>query len=249
MTEVLTGKDGCPSDAEFLYGKSYKCPICEQEFKNPTVKSSRARMIGSDADLRPIYENINTLKYDVVMCPHCGYAALERYFNTLSQVQKRLIMEKVSIAYKPRAEHDTFSYEDAFRRYKMALLSSITKQAYDSEKAYVCLKCGWMLRGWRENLEGTGQEAKQDSLAAQEAEYLRNAKEGFQTANIKEDYPLCGMDESTIDYLVAALCTRFGEYDTAMKLVSGVIASREAGPRVKDRARDLKDDIVKKSKG
>ncbi len=249
MTEGMTGNGGCPSDAELVYGKGYQCPICELEFKNPTVKSSRARMIGSDADLRPVYENINTLKYDVIMCPQCGYAALERYFKTLSAVQKKLIGEKICVAYKPREVHDTFSYEEAFRRYKMALLAAITKQAYDSEKAYICLKCGWLLRGWRESLEGTGQEALQESLAAQEKEYLKNAKEGFQQANIKEDYPLCGMDESTVDYLVAALCTQFGEYDTAMKLVSGIIASREVGPRIKDRARDLKDDIVRQSKG
>ena len=33
-----------------------------------------------------------------------------------------------------------------------------------------------------------------------------------------------------------------------MKLVSGIIANREAGPRIKDRARDLKEEIVRQSK-
>lgn len=244
MTEVSVGAGGCPSDAEFVFAKNYTCPVCGKDFKNPTVKSSKARMIGSDMDLRPVYENINTLKYDVILCPHCGYTALERYFKTVTPVQKRLIEEKICAAYKEREEKETFSYEDAFLRYKMALINSMAKQAYDSEKAYICLKSGWLLRGWRESLEGTGQTAKQEKIAKQEDEYLKSAKEGFEQANIKEDYPICGMDESTIDYLVAALSARFGEYEAALKLASGIIASRTASNRVKDRARDLKDEIA-----
>ncbi len=245
MTDVVAG--GCPSDADFVFGKKYTCPVCEREFKNPTVKSSKARMIRSDIDLRPIYEKINPLKYDVVLCPRCGYSALERYFNTVTQVQKQLIREKVCAAYNPREEKETFSYEDAFLRYKMALISSMVKNANDSEKAYVCLRAAWTLRAWQESL--SDEPEKREKLAAQETEFLKSAKEGFDEANIKEDYPLCGMDESTVDYLRAALSLRFGEYDVAMKLVSGIIASREAGSRIKDRARDLKDEIVRQTKG
>ena len=65
---------------------------------------------------------------------------------------------------------------------------------------------------------------------------------------MKEDYPICGMDEATVDYLVAALSAHCGEYEAAVKLLSGVIANREVGARVKERARDIKDDIVKKAK-
>ncbi|WWR15138.1 DUF2225 domain-containing protein [Lachnospiraceae bacterium JLR.KK008] len=250
MSEVSGNAGGCPSDEQYVFGKNHTCPICELEFKNPTVKSSKARMIGSDIDLRPIYETVNTLKYDVVLCPQCGYTALERYFDTVTQVQKRQILEKVCTAYKPREAKTTYSYEDAFFRYKMALINSMAKNADDSEKAFICLRCGWLLRAWRQSLEGEeGQEAKREELAKQEDEYLRSAKGGFEQANLKEDYPLCGMDESTVDYLIAALSLRYGEYDAAMKLVSGIIASREAGARIKDRARDLKDEIVKSTKG
>ena len=206
-------------------------------------------MIGSDTDLRPRYEGINPIKYDVIMCPHCGYAGLERYFKTLTQVQKGWIKEKIGSAYTRREEKETFAYEDAFLRYKMALLSSMTKQAYDSEKAYICLKTAWLLRGWRESLAEKGLAAACEKLEKQENEFLKNAKVGFEQANLKEDYPLCGMDESTVDYLIAALSAHFEEYEAAMKLLSGVIASRSAGVRVKDRARDLKDEIMSKMNG
>lgn len=248
MSDVWEGTNGCPADETFVFGKKFECPICNKEFKNPTVKSSKARMIGSDQDLRPKYEGINPLKYDVIMCPHCGYAGLERYFKTVTQVQKSWIKEKICAAYNRREEKETFAYEDAFLRYKMALLSSMVKQACDSEKAYICLKMGWLLRGWRESLS-EGQAAACAKLEAQENEFLKNAKAGLEQANLKEDYPICGMDESTVDYLIAALSVRFEEYEAALKLLSGIIASRSAGVRVKDRARDLKDEIIQRQNG
>ena len=248
MAEVWDVESAYPSDEPFVFGKKNTCPICNKEFKNPTVKTSKARMIGSDQDLRPRYEGINPLKYDVILCPNCGYAALERYFKNVTQVQKGWIKEKISSAYRRREEKCTFAYEDAFLRYKMALLTSMTKQSNDSEKAYICLKAAWLLRGWRESLADAGMSEACEKLEAQEREFLKNAKVGFEQANLKEDYPLCGMDESTVDYLVAALSVRFEEYDAAMKLLSGVIASRVAGTRVKDRARDLKDEIAEKIK-
>lgn len=245
MPEIKEGAGGCPTDEPFVFGKKFECPLCSKEFKNPTVKASKARMVGSDVDLRPRYEGINPLKYDVIMCPNCGYAGLERYFKTVTQVQKSLVKDNICMVYQRREEKDTFAYEDAFLRYKMALLNAMVKQAADSEKAYICLKMGWLFRGWRESL-APEQSAAIEKLEAQENEYLKNAKLGFEQANIKEDYPICGMDESTVDYLVAALSARFEEYEAALKLLSGVIASRAAGARVKDRARDLKDEILQK---
>ncbi len=160
-------------------------------------------------DLRPIYEKINPLKYDVVLCPHCGYSALERYFKTVTQVQKQLIQEKICANYKEREEKETFSYEDGFLRYKMAMMNCMVKQAYDeSEKAYVCLRAAWMLRAPEGKSDRGSGQAGADCKAGRRISE-KNAKEGFAQANIKEDYPLCGMDETTVDYLMAALSCRF----------------------------------------
>ena len=232
MTEVAVKAGGYPADEEFIFLKNYTCPVCGKEVKNPTVKSSKARLVGSDPDLRPVYEVIDTLKYDVVMCNHCGYAALERYFNSVTQIQKQHIQAKICPAYKAKEWSPTFSYEDAFFRYRMALANTIAKQAPDSERAYVALKSAWVLRSWRQSL-GKEEAAKQEKLAKQEDDLLKNAKEGFQQANMKEDYPICGMDEATVDYLVAALSAHCGEYEGAVKLLSGIIANREVNARVK----------------
>ena len=70
------------SEADKVFKKSYKCPICDSNFKCLTVKQGKARMVSSDIDLKVNYRDIEPLKYDIILCPVCGYAALERYFIT-----------------------------------------------------------------------------------------------------------------------------------------------------------------------
>lgn len=237
-----------PKEQDFIFDKTYTCPICGHTFKSHTMKSGKARLIGTDQDLRPKYESIDTLKYDVIACPHCGYAALTRYFQILAASQKKAIVEKICASYKPQPETDgdTYSYEEALERYKLALANAIVKSAKPSEKAYICLKSGWLLRGQAESLDETKPDAagNRKKITESENEFLKNALEGFIAARQTEEYPMCGMDESTVDYLIAALAVRFEQYDTASRLLSAILVSRAANPRMKDKARDLKDILV-----
>ena len=59
---------------------------------------------------------------------------------------------------------------------------------------------------------------------------------------------MCGMDEPTVDYIIAVTAMRFDQDDLAGRLISGIIQSREVSPRLKDRARDVKDMLAKKVK-
>ena len=58
--------------------------------------------------------------------------------------------------------------------------------------------------------------------------------------------PICGMDEHTVNYLVASMAYKLGHMDVASKLVSAILVSRTAGRTVKDRAYDLKEQIIEK---
>ena len=84
-------------------------------------------------------------------------------------------------------------------------------------------------------------------MTQQETEYLENAFKGFVEAQKSERYPMCGMDEYTMDYLTAALAYEVGELDMSSQYVSRLLASM-ANNRVKDKARDLKEMIVAKRK-
>ncbi len=244
-------KDPVLAEQELLFEKSYTCPICDTEFKSRTVKIGKAKLLGTDLDLRPKYESVDMLKYDIILCPHCGYAALSRYFKFLTAPQAKLIKENISSTFKPMKEQGTiFSYEEALARYKLTLANAIVKRAKASEKAYICLKTAWLLRGQGESLkkEDADYDKKKAEISQEEEEFLRNSLEGFLSARQTESFPMCGMDEVTVDYLISVIAMRFEQFDISSRLIAGILASHTASPRMKDKARDIKEMLVKQIK-
>lgn len=235
------------TEEDLLFDKTYQCPVCDKEFKSKTVRTGKARLIGTDIDLRARYQGIDPLKYDIVSCSKCGYTTVTRYFKAITSPQASLIREKISRNYKPStSEQAVMSYEEAVEIHKLALVNAIVKKCRASEKAYICLKIGWLLRTQREELDTSLPNYKELSsqLEAEELEFIKNAYEGFVGAVSKEEFPMCGMDESTMDYLIGALAYKSKQYDMASRMVSSVITSRVAKNNLKDKARELKDMIL-----
>jgi len=238
-------------EQDFLFEKTQTCPVCDTEFKAKTVKIGKAKLKGTDLDLRPKYESIDLLKYDAIVCPECGYAALSRYFKYMTSTQAKLIRQNITTNYKgSKHTGETISYEEALERYQLTLANAIVKRARSSEKAYICLKSAWLLRGYAESLDekAADYKTKKEEMEAQENEYLQNALEGFLAARQSETFPMCGMDEQTVDYLISVMAIRFEQYDVASKLIGAIITSTAASPRMKDKARDLKEILVQKVK-
>lgn len=238
-------------EQDFLFDKSFTCPICDREFKSRTVKIGKAKLAGSDLDLRPRYEQIDLLKYDIIMCPYCGYAALSRFFKFLTSPQAKNIQKAISATFKPQKEtKEVYTYDEALERYKLTLANAIVKQAKASEKAYICLKTAWLLRGKAEHLDKNlpDYEEQKKQCEDEENEFLRNALEGFLAARQTESFPMCGMDEPTVDYLISVTAMRFEQYDVASRLITGILTSPGANPRMKDKARDVKEMLMKKIK-
>ena len=238
-------------EQDFIFDKTYTCPVCDKEFKAKTVKVGKAKLVGTDQDLRPKYEDIDLLKYDIIMCPHCGYAALSRYFKFLTAMQGKKIREIITKAFKKMPESGAiYTYEEALERYKLALANAIVKQAKASEKAYICLKTAWLLRGKGETFDTKLSNYKElkTEIDESEKEFLKNSLEGFLAARQSEGFPMCGMDEATVDYLIAVTAMKFEQYDVATKLVSNILVSSTTNPRMKDKARELKEQLMKKIK-
>lgn len=247
------GKSAEIREEDMVFDKSYTCPVCDKDFKAKMVRAGRARALGSDMDLRPRHENIDVLKYDIIACPYCGYAGMGKNFPYLTPSQKKAIRENIGSSFKPRKidpDKGTYTYAEALERHKLALVNAIVKHGKSSEKAYICLKTGWLLRGETESLDVKAPDYQQKKREGESAEnqFLRNAYDGFIKARASESFPICGMDEMTIDYLLSALAIRFEEYDTAAKLISAIIVSRTANTRMKNRAHDLKEVLVEKLK-
>lgn len=232
------------NEADFLYDKTYECPVCYRTIKARTVRTGKARLIHTDENLRPVYEHIEPLKYDVILCPHCGYAVLTRFFQALTSSQIKAVRENISDSYHGTEDKNVvYSYEEAVKRYKLCLLSTIVKHGKTSEKAYVCLKAGWLMHSMAENLDSSAPnyEKKLKEVTEQEKQFLKNALDSFITARQSEDYPMCGMDEFTVEYLIAVLAMEFEQYEVAGKLISNIIVAPSANRRIKDKARNLKD--------
>lgn len=236
-------------EKDLIYDKTFSCPVCDKQFSSKVMKTGKARVVGTDIDLRYRYEGIDSVKYDLITCTRCGYTALNRYFSTTSAVQGKLIKE--SIYGKVKLQElmgETYAYEDMLERYKLALVCAIVKRAKDSEKAYVCLKAAWLLRGYAEELELKNELTDQmrQELKEQELEYIQNALDGFINAVQKENSPICGMDSLTMDYLIAALAYQVKKDDIAAKKLSEILVSNTANERVKNRARELKQLVLER---
>jgi uncharacterized protein (DUF2225 family) len=235
----------------FLFDKTYDCPVCDSKYTSKTVKSGRAKLLQTDLDLRSTYEGIDVVKYDTVVCPVCGYSVLARYFKNVTSAQAKLIKDNISQKVVLREyTGEIYTYEEALERYKLALACAVVKHAASSEKAYICLKSAWLLRGYRESLGSDISDGvpKPEELEEQEKAYLQNAYEGFVDARQKETPPIAGMDEVTVDYLLAVLAYRHMKYDVASRMISDILTSQMATSRMKDKARDLKEMVVEEMK-
>ena len=238
-------------EKDLIYDKTFTCPVCGKDFTSKIMKTGKARLLGTDQDLRARYEGIDAVKYDVILCPHCGYAALNRYFSNITKVHAKLILDNISSKVHLHAyEDEIYTYEEAIERYKLCLAGAVVKRAHASEKAYICLKNGWLMRGYKEYLEESGDTdiARLREVKNMEETYLKNAYTGFTEALQTEGFPMCGMDEITVDFLIGVLATRFQKYDVASRMVAAILTSPSANARTKDKARELKDQILEELK-
>lgn len=241
------------TEPEMLFDKTYTCPVCEGELKVKTLKQGKAKLLGTEVDLRALYQNIDPLKYGAILCRKCGYAALTNYFNSVSDPQIRLIKENITSSYQSsfQPESDMYTYDEALEIHKMALLNAVVKRAKASEKAYICLKSAWLLRGKAELMEKENPEQSEEiaKLKASEQDYLQEAYKGFITAiETESTTTICGMDTCTVSYLCAALAYEIGDYEESQRMISRIYVMPGVTRRIKEKCMDLKDLVAAKLK-
>lgn len=237
-------------EEDFLFEKTMTCPVCQKSFKTKQVKIGKPRFIATDSDLRPRYENIDTVKYDVVVCLHCGYADLMRNFNSISARQAKDVKENIGKTFKGMTnEAGIYSYQAAILRYNLALYTGVVSHSKLSDRAYICLKLAWLYRGQIESLskDTPDYDKVAREYAINELIFTKKAYEGFMKALIKEMPPLCNMDDITINYMMADLGRRCQDYENAERFAFSVIGSKTASAKIKEKAR-VELDLIKKDK-
>ncbi|MBQ1870554.1 MAG: DUF2225 domain-containing protein [Lachnospiraceae bacterium] len=242
-----------PKEEDFLLKKGARCHMCDKTFMTLQVKSGRVKRLESDDDLRPRFQYIDSLKYGLISCPYCGYTALTRCADTMTSVQRKLLQENVCAKFKPTGPvelPDSYTYDEAIERFKLALFNSVAKKDKVSEKAYLCLNIAWLLRGKGEEL-AANPEAKEEDKAkckAEENAFYAQAYDGLYKAIQSESFPMCGMDEATMSVLLAVMSFKLGKIENAGRLVSSVLTSPSANQRMKNKALELKEKIIEEMK-
>jgi len=222
-------KDAPLSDEEkltYLYPKNYDCKVCEKNFMDFSVRQSKLRVISTDTDFYPRYQHVDPNHYDVLLCPYCGYAALTAYFDKLTDKQTEMIAKEVSPHFKPRELSVPRSLDDVLLHYEMAIKCATAIKARASYLALLNLKTAWVYRGIDKQKETV---------------CLFDACQGFQEAFTAENFPMAGMEEYTVKYLIGELSRRLGDYNAAMRWISGVLVDKSITPAIKDQASRVKD--------
>lgn len=251
--DAEVAKEAEPVETDFTMDRTVKCTVCDKSFKTKAVKTSKLRRLEPEKDLRPRFQYIDTLKYDICSCPYCGYTGMSRYFEHLSSLQIKLIKEGVCSKFTASTTDipEIYDYDYSIERYKLSLFNTIVKKGKTSEKAYTCLKLAWLCRGKAEEMIAKGAAEESETIKkckAEEMAYYAQAYEGFVKAISSESFPICGMDQNTIDLLMAAMAFGLEKYEEAYRFLSRLLTSRSAGSNIKNRGLDLKEEIVAKLK-
>ena len=87
----------------------------------------------------------------------------------------------ISANFRPHTEYkELYTYDEALERYKVALANAIVKLAKPSEKAYICLKTAWLLRGKGEKLDKADPEyaAKKKAIDDEKMRWTVSLRQG-----------------------------------------------------------------------
>lgn len=238
------------TEDEFIFDKKMTCVVCDQPFTTKVLKSNRARRIGSDADLRPRFEYIDTLKYGVCSCPNCGYSATHSAFSHIAGRQISNIKQQVCTHFLPenRSGWTSYTYDQALRMHSLALQCADAKLAKDGEKSYLHLVMAWLYREKEKEAEQIQVEELRETEIKNNhdlaEEHYLEAYEGFQRAMMNEMFPIAGLNQTTLEYIIAYMAYHFGKLEVAAKMIGSLITNSSTSRNVKDRALELKEAII-----
>lgn len=209
-----------------LYNKKVMCPVCNREIEVTKVKTKGCKVRSRDTDMCVHYEDLNVLFYEVWVCEHCGYAALQDKFEGLFTRDIAAIKSNISQNWVVRSFIGERDADKAIEAFKLALLTLKVRNAKASEVAKVCLRIAWLYRD------------KND--IKRETEFMNFALNSYNEAYLKERFPLDKLDEYTCMYIIAELFRRVGKLEDAIQWFSRIVSSAEArrNPKLIDMARD-----------
>ncbi len=136
------------------------------------------------------------------MCPHCGYAALERHFPTVTVNGKAEVLKKITPKWKKRDFSGTRDLKLATEIHKLVLLNYTVMHYPFHEIAKLCLKLSWFYRYVGDS---------------QEQGYLKHAYDMFEKSFINEPIDEDPNNESNILYLMGEIARQLEDYKKSVE--------------------------------
>ena len=198
---------------DLLYSVDKDCVLCGKSFPATKVRN-RLRMLKQDSDFCTTYADINPYYYDIWVCPHCGYAAQESWFNELGESAA----DKVKAFLKGKDVRVDFggsrSRQQALDTYRLAIFYGRLTGQVASRMAGLFLRMAWLFR--------EAEEADKEQLA------LVEARKYYEEALMREPLPIGHMTEISLEYIVAELYRRTGELDKALTGFGRIVGNPKA---------------------
>ena len=222
--------DGVGNMLEALFSVEKNCPICQETFQVTRVRS-RLVMMKQDSDFCSYYKDINPYYYKIWMCPHCGYAAQDNYFEEILPAAAERIQGFFADRNIRIDLSGTRSREQGIVSHQLAIVCAELAAVPASRLAGLHMRLGWLYR-----------EAKE---VEQEQATLLKAVDYYGHALDNENMPVGPMTELTITYLIGDLLRRTGQNERALLYLNKVVSSPKARQekRIADLARDAWQEV------
>ncbi len=199
-----------------LYLETERCELCGQPFPATRVRLSQLEVVRRDSDFNVEYRGLNPYFYSVLVCPHCGYAAMDSQFHELMH-SEREALKKLLVGRRPALDFSgERTWETALAAYKLALFQAERRGGRASAVAGLCLRIAWLFRA-------AGDPREREFLAAALKHYLQ--------AYDAEPFPIGRMSRHTVEYLIGELHLRLGEPREAVGWFNRIVSEKPEGER------------------
>lgn len=156
-----------------FWHKSYVCPVCNSQFEAVRIFSNAIKVKSRESDLKPVYDGVNVLMFQLVSCPKCLYTSFEDDFGELqsSHVEAIKKMHEKLKGFEIELSENK-SVRDAAVQYNIAAVMYVAREKF-FRAAESFLKLAWLYRD-----AGAPDEEKKA---------LERAKEMFLKSYMEED--------------------------------------------------------------
>lgn len=211
-----------------FYEREFTCPVCLLKFKSLAVRSSSTYARDMESDFHVMYEGVNPIYYQAIVCPACNYGAT---INSFKEPLSANMIEGLSKALRllnkqPVNLCSERSIDDALKAWLIVIQTAQLKKATAGQMAGFFMAVAWLYR-----------EKGDIDL---ERNYLKMALDSYLAAYEHESTPPGNMDQASFVYLIGELNRRLGNVKEAITWFNKVLTDRriQKNPRIDKLARE-----------